>query len=79
VRVLVVRIQAHEMSGMAPRGVGFAARQQGERRLVEHGGRRTGDVTALVLEPVFEARARPERHAVEKLVPEAGQRGRFHP
>ena len=79
VRVLVVRIQPHEVGGVVPGPGGVAAGKEGEGRLVQHGGRCPGDVAALVLEPVLEGRARAEGHAVEELVAQARQRGRFQP
>jgi hypothetical protein len=57
VRVFVERVEPHELGGVIRRLVGFAAGKQCKRGLVEHRGRRAGDVAALVLEPCLEAGA----------------------
>jgi hypothetical protein len=79
VGVLVVRVQAHEVRRVVACCGDVAVREQGKCSLVEHGGGRACQVAALVLEPVFERRARAEGHPVEELVTQAGQSDRLQP
>lgn len=77
--VLVVGVEPNELGGVVDGGSRFTAREESERRLMEHRARHPHDMTALVLEPYLEAGARTEHQPVQQLVPEAGKRGGLHP